>query len=134
MLQPKRTKYRKFQKGTIQGTKGNLGTLSFGKYGIKSLIAARLSARVIETVRRTFTRHFKRSGQVWIRVFPDIAISQKPTEVRMGKGKGAPAYWVCKVKAGQILFEMDGIPLEVAKRASVLASHKLPFPIRFVAE
>jgi len=133
MLQPKRTKFRKFQKGRTYGIKGNLQNLSFGKYGIQSLCATRFSARVIETVRRTLTRHFKRTGQIWIRVFPDIAVSEKPAEVRMGKGKGAPSYWVCHIQAGQILFEMDGISFELAQKAWILASHKLPFATRFVS-
>ena len=134
MLQPKRTKFRKMFKGRIKGEAKGGSDLNFGTYGLKALQPERVTARQIEAARRAMTRHMKRQGRVWIRIFPDTPVTSKPTEVRMGKGKGAPAFWVCKVKAGQILFEMDGIPLEVAKRASILASHKLPFPIRFVAE
>lgn len=134
MLQPKRTKFRKYQKGKTKnsGIQGNLKGVSFGKYGIQSVQTGRLSAQTIEAVRRTLTRHFQRKGQVWIRVFPDIAISKKPAEVRMGKGKGAPDFWACRVYPGQVLFEMDGIPLETAEQAYRLASHKFSFPTKFV--
>jgi large subunit ribosomal protein L16 len=135
MLQPKRTKFRKFHKGRAAGILQNTpsgSALSFGKYGLKTLIAGRLSARVIEAARRTMTRKMRRSGQLWIRVFPDIAVSTKPAEVRMGKGKGNPEYWMCRVQAGQILFEIDGISIELAKQAAALASHKIPFPTLFV--
>jgi large subunit ribosomal protein L16 len=130
MLQPKRTKFRKFQKGKIGGVKIN--TLSFGKYGVQSLESGRLKASVIEAVRRVMTRKLKRNGQIWIRVFPDIAVSQKPAEVRMGKGKGAPSYWMCRIKKGQVLFEIDGVSQDLAKDAAQLANQKLPFHTKFI--
>ena len=132
MLSPKRTKYRKMQKGKVRGVHSNHITLQFGKYGIKSLEAGRISASVIEAARRTMTRLFRRSGRVWIRIFPDIAVSQKPTEVRMGKGKGSPSYWVCRIKRGQVLFEMDGIPFSLAHQAVSILSYKFPVKIQFV--
>lgn len=132
MLQPKRTKFRKFQKGRTGGCSSNTQDLSFGTFGIKTLQAGRLTARVIEAVRRTLSRSFKRTGRIWIRVFPDIAVSKKPEEVRMGKGKGANAYWICRVQAGHILFEMDGVSYETAVQATRLVSHKFPFPVKFV--
>ena len=132
MLQPKRTKFRKFHKGRICGIRKNQYELSFGTYGIKTLSAGRLSARVLEAARRTMTRKMKRSGQLWIRVFPDIAVSTKPAEVRMGKGKGNPDYWVTRVQAGQILFEIDGVSKDLALQAVDLAAHKIPFPTKFV--
>jgi len=131
MLQPKRTKFRKFQKGRCGGIRSNLQQIAFGRYALKTKEPGRLSAKVIESLRRTLTRSFKRRGHIWIRVFPDIAVSKKPSEVRMGKGKGAIDYWMCRVQAGQILFEMDGIPLEVAKNACLQASYKCPFPVQF---
>lgn len=130
MLQPKRTKFRKFQKGRIGGVKVN--TLSFGKYGVQSLESGRLKASVIEAVRRVMTRKLKRNGQIWIRVFPDISVSQKPAEVRMGKGKGSPSYWMCRIKKGQILFEIDGVNQDLAKNAAQLANQKLPFHTKFI--
>jgi large subunit ribosomal protein L16 len=132
MLQPKRTKYRKYQKGSVGGKLSNRTTLSFGKFGIKSLSSGRLSAQVIEAARRSMTRKLRRSGQIWIRVFPDIPVTEKPAEVRMGKGKGNIAYWVCRIKAGQILFELDGISIEMAKQAILLAAQKIPFPTEFI--
>jgi large subunit ribosomal protein L16 len=132
MLSPKRTKYRKYQKGRIGGIKSNNTQLEFGKYGLKALEAARLTAKTIEAVRRTMTRKFKRSGQIWIRIFPDIPVTKKPAEVRMGKGKGAPAFWMCRIQPGQILFEMDGISLPLAKQAAHLAYHKLPVKTKLV--
>jgi len=135
MLQPKRTKFRKFHKGKANGMKQinpSTSELSFGTYGIKTISSGRLSARVIEAARRSITRKMRRSGQLWIRVFPDIAVSTKPAEVRMGKGKGNPDFWVCRVQAGQILFEIDGIPLELAKQASALASQKIPLATVFI--
>ena len=137
MLQPKRTKFRKFQKGNSGGIKQNkpsayLSPLSFGKFGIKTQEAGRLSAQVIEAARRTLTRKLKRAGQLWIRIFPDIAVSKKPAEVRMGKGKGNPEFWVSRIQAGQVLFEMDGISLELAKQASILACQKIPFSTQFI--
>jgi len=133
MLSPKRTKFRKFQKGRVKKISDNLTTLKFGSYGIKVLESGRLSARVIEAVRRTMTRKFKRSGQIWIRVFPDIAVSKKPAEVRMGKGKGAPSFWISRITAGQFLFEMEGISFSAAKQAYQLAASKLPFKTQFVS-
>ena len=132
MYQPKRTKYRKFQKGKIGGKVSNIDSLSFGKFAMKSLEAGRLSSQVIEAVRRTMTRKLRRSGQIWIRVFPDIAVSEKPAEVRMGKGKGNPEFWVSRIKIGQILFELDGISLELAKQAVFLGAQKIPFSTKFV--
>ena len=132
MLSPKRTKFRKYQKGTIGGIKSNTTKLEFGQYGIKALEQGRITARTIEAVRRVMTRKFKRSGQIWIRIFPDIPVTEKPLEVRMGKGKGAPAFWICRIQPGQILFEMDGISLTLAKQAALLADHKLPLKSKLV--
>jgi large subunit ribosomal protein L16 len=134
MLQPKRTKFRKHQKGRAQGKQDNNTRLVFGLYGLKSLKPARLSARVIETTRRTLSRRLKRKGQVWIRVFPDISVSQKPAEVRMGKGKGGPSYWACRIQAGQVLFEIDGVSHGEAKEAVLLAAQKISFPTQFITE
>ena len=133
MLSPKRTKFRKYQKGTIGGIKSNITKLEFGKYGVKALQQGRISARTIEAVRRVMTRKFKRAGQIWIRLFPDISITEKPLEVRMGKGKGAPSFWICRVQPGQILFEMDGISFTLAKQAAILADHKLPIKTKFIS-
>ena len=133
MLSPKRTKFRKYQKGRTKGIKGNQTDLQFGKYGLKSLESGRISARTIESVRRVMTRKFKRQGQIWIRVFPDLAITNKPAEVRMGKGKGSVSYWVCSVQSGQILYEMDGIDLELAKTGSYLAHQKLPLQTELIS-
>jgi large subunit ribosomal protein L16 len=132
MLSPRRTKYRKYQKGRISGIKSNTSKLEFGKYGLKSIETGRIPARTLEAVRRVLTRKFKRTGQIWIRIFPDIPITAKPAEVRMGKGKGALSFWVCKVQAGQILFEMDGISLPLAQQAAILAYYKLPVKTKFV--
>jgi len=134
MLQPKRTKFRKYQKGKIKGIKSNTTQLSFGQYGLKALQSGRIPAKTLEAVRRVLTRKFKRVGRIWIRIFPDIAISSKPAEVRMGKGKGAPCFWVCKVQQGQILFEMDGIPHQLAQQAAALAYYKLPLKTKFVVK
>ena len=134
MLSPKRTKFRKYQKGRIGGIKSNTTILKFGKYGLKSLETGRIPARTIEAVRRVMTRKFKRTGQIWIRIFPDIPVSAKPAEVRMGKGKGSPSFWVCRIKAGQILFEMDKIPMQLAKQAAKLAYNKLPVKTKFIYE
>lgn len=133
MLQPKRTKFRRYQKGRIGGIRPNTEHLRFGQFGIKTLEAARIPSKTIEAVRRVITRKFKRTGEVWIRIFPDIAVSAKPAEVRMGKGKGAPSYWVCRVQKGQILFEMDGISLPLAQQAARLANYKLPVPTKFIS-
>jgi large subunit ribosomal protein L16 len=132
MFQPKRTKYRKFQKGQIGGKISNNISLSFGKFGIKSIEAGRLSSQVIEAVRRTMTRKLKRNGQIWIRIFPDISVSEKPAEVRMGKGKGNPSFWVARIKKGQILFELDGVSLELVKQAVFLGSQKIPLATKFI--
>lgn len=134
MLSPKKTKYRKYQKGQIKGPKQNITLLSFGKFGIKSLEQGRIKSRTIEAARRAITRKLKRSGLLWIRVFPDIPVTEKPAEVRMGKGKGAPSFWVCRVQPGQILFEMDGISETLAKQASILAIMKLNVKARFIVE
>ena len=135
MLQPKRTKWRKFQKGSIcsRGVRDNLQELHFGTYGIVTTESGRLSAKVIEALRRTLTRTFKRQGRIWIRVFPDIAISKKPLEVRMGKGKGAPDHWICRVQAGHILFEMDGISPSLALQGYELANAKCPFNLSLIS-
>jgi large subunit ribosomal protein L16 len=133
MLQPKRTKYRKAHKGRIHGQATSGATLNFGAYGLKALTPGRITAREIEASRRAITRHMKRSGRIWIRVFPDVPVSTKPAEVRMGSGKGAPEYWVCRVKPGRILFEVDGVPRPVAQEAFALAAAKLQVRTRFVA-
>jgi large subunit ribosomal protein L16 len=133
MLQPNRTKFRKAHKGRIHGVATSGTDLAFGQYGLKALEPDRLSARQIEAARRAVTRHMKRSGRVWIRIFPDVPVSKKPIEVRMGKGKGAPELWVCRVKPGRILFEVDGVPIEVAKESLALAAAKLSIKTRFVA-
>jgi len=127
MLQPARTKYRKQQKGRNKGiaTRGN--RVSFGEYGLKAIGRGRLTARQLEAARRTLSRHIKRGGRVWIRVFPDKPVSQKPAEVRMGNGKGNPEYFVCEIQPGKIIFEMDGVDAALAKEAFTLAAAKLPF-------
>ena len=127
MLQPSRTKYRKQQKGRNTGiaTRGN--KVSFGEYGLKAIGRGRLTARQLEAARRTLSRHIKRGGRVWIRVFPDKPISRKPAEVRMGNGKGNPEYFVCEIQPGKIIFEMDGVDAALAKEAFALAAAKLPF-------
>ena len=132
MLSPKRTKFRKAHKGRIHGKAKGGSKLNFGSYGLKALTAERVTARQIEAARRAMTRHMKRAGRVWIRIFPDVPVSQKPAEVRQGKGKGTPEYWVAKVKPGRIMFELDGVPIDVAKRAFELAAAKLPLKTRFV--
>lgn len=132
MLAPKKTKYRKAFKGRIHGDAKAGTTVSFGSYGLKALEPARITARQIEAARRAITRHIRRVGRVWIRVFPDVPVSTKPAEVRMGSGKGSPEYWVCRVKPGKILFELEGVLPEVAEKAFQLASAKLPIATRFV--
>ena len=133
MLQPARRKFRKEQKGRNTGiaTRGN--AVSFGDFGLKATERGRLTARQIEAARRAITRHMKRAGRVWIRVFPDVPVSKKPAEVRMGSGKGAPEFWAARVKPGRVLFELDGVPVTVAKEALALAAAKLPIKTRFVA-
>ncbi|MDA0339382.1 MAG: 50S ribosomal protein L16 [Proteobacteria bacterium] len=133
MLMPKRTKYRKAHKGRIHGNAKGGTALNFGSFGLKATTPERVTARQIEAARRAMTRHMKRQGRVWIRIFPDVPVSKKPAEVRMGKGKGTPELWVCRVKPGRIMFEIDGVPLDVAKRACELAAAKLPLQTRFVA-
>ena len=133
MLQPKRTKFRKAHKGRIKGTAKGGTDLNFGAYGMKALEPERITARQIEAARRAITRHMKRAGRVWIRVFPDVPVSKKPTEVRMGKGKGTPEYWAARVKPGRILFEVDGVEKSLARAALELGAAKLPIKTRFVA-
>jgi large subunit ribosomal protein L16 len=132
MLQPKRTKYRKAFKGRIRGVAKAGFELSFGQFGLKAMEPDRVSARQIEAARRALTRHMKRAGRVWIRVFPDVPVSKKPVEVRMGKGKGAPELWVVRVAPGRIMFEIDGVPVDTAREAMNLAAAKLPIKTRFV--
>ncbi|HUZ72149.1 MAG TPA: 50S ribosomal protein L16 [Stellaceae bacterium] len=132
MLQPKKTKFRKAFKGRIHGIASSGATLAFGQYGLKALEPERVTARQIEAARRALTRFMKRAGRVWIRVFPDVPVSKKPIEVRMGKGKGSPELWVVRVKPGKILFEVDGIPQAVAREALTLAAAKLPVKTRFI--
>ena len=133
MLQPKKTKFRKAHKGRIKGIATSAKDLAFGQYGLKAMEPERVTARQIEAARRALTRHMKRAGRVWIRVFPDVPVSKKPAEVRMGSGKGAPEFWVCKIKPGRIMFEVDGVPREVAEEAFRLAAGKLPIATKFVA-
>src|ERR1700751_1129998 len=132
MLQPIRTKYSKAFKGRINGVATSGTTLAFGQYGLKALEPDRVTARQIAAARRALTRFMKRAGRVWIRVFPDVPVSKKPIEVRMGKGKGTPELWVVRVKPGRILFEVDGIPVAVAKEALALAAAKLQVKTRFI--
>jgi large subunit ribosomal protein L16 len=132
MLQPSRTKFRKAFKGRIKGVATSGATLAFGEYGLKALEPERVTARQIEAARRAMTRHMKRAGRVWIRIFPDVPVSKKPIEVRMGKGKGAPEVWVVRIKPGRVLFEVDGVPVEIAREALGLAAAKLPIKTRFV--
>ena len=133
MLQPSRTKFRKMHKGRIHGVATSGTDLAFGQYGLKAMEPERLTARQIEAARRALTRHMKRAGQVWIRVYPDVPVSKKPLEVRMGSGKGAVELWVARVKPGRILFEVDGISVALAKEALGLAAAKLPIKTRFIA-
>ena len=132
MLSPKRTKFRKAHKGRIHGKAKGGFTLNFGSYGLKATSPERVTARQIEAARRAMTRHMKRAGRVWIRIFPDVPVSQKPAEVRQGKGKGTPEYWACRVKPGRIMFEVEGVPRDVAERAFELAAAKLPVSTKFV--
>ncbi len=132
MLQPKRTKFRKAHKGRIHGKAKGGTSLDFGAYGLKAMAPGRISARQIEAARRTITRHMKRVGKLWIRVFPDVPVSSKPAEVRQGKGKGSPEWWACRVKPGRVMFELDGVPMEIARDAFKLASAKLPIQTKFV--
>ena len=132
MLQPKRTRFRRPQKSKIKGIAHRGHELAFGTFGIKSMEDALITARQIEAARQAVTRYMKREGQIWIRIFPDKPITKKPNEVRMGKGKGAPEYFVAKIKPGTMLFEAEGVPLEVAKEAMRLAAQKLPVTTKFV--
>jgi large subunit ribosomal protein L16 len=132
MLQPKRAKHRKAQKGRIREVAKRGTTISFGSFGLKALEPIWLTNRQIESARQAMTRHMKREGNVWIRIFPDRPITKKPAEVRMGKGKGNPEYWAAVVEPGRILFEADGVPLQVAKEAFALAAQKLPIAVKFV--
>jgi large subunit ribosomal protein L16 len=132
MLQPKRTKFRKQFKGRISGLASSGTELAFGEFGLKAMEPDRLTARQIEAARRAMTRAMKRQGRVWIRIFPDVPISKKPLEVRMGSGKGSPEYWAAKVKAGKIMFELGGVPVDVARESLELAAAKLPIRTRFV--
>ena len=133
MLQQTRTKFRKAFKGRIHGAAKGGFSLNFGQYGLKAVEPNRITAREIEAARRTITRHLKRVGRVWIRVFPDVPVSKKPAEVRMGSGKGTPELWVCRVKPGRILFEVDGVPRGIAEEAFELAAAKLSIRTRIVA-
>ena len=132
MLSPKRTKFRKAHKGRIHGKAKGGFTLNFGSFGLKAMQPDRITARQIEAARRAMTRHMKRAGRVWIRIFPDLPVSAKPAEVRQGKGKGSPDYWACRVKPGRIMFEVDGVSRDVAERAFELAAAKLPIRTKFV--
>ena len=132
MMQPKRTKFRKQHKGRIKGTAKGGTELNFGSYGLKAVEPERVTARQIEATRRAITRHMKRAGRVWIRIFPDVPVTKKPTEVRMGKGKGSVEYWAAKVKPGRIMFEIDGVPENVAREALALGAAKLPVKTRIV--
>ncbi|MEO1041541.1 MAG: 50S ribosomal protein L16 [Pseudomonadota bacterium] len=132
MLQPKRTKFRKQHKGRIKGLAKGGTTLNFGSFGLKAVEPERITARQIEATRRAITRHMKRAGRVWIRIFPDVPVTAKPTEVRMGKGKGSVDRWVAKVKPGRIMFEIDGVPEPLAREALSLGAAKLPIKTRIV--
>ncbi|MHA1158397.1 MAG: 50S ribosomal protein L16 [Alphaproteobacteria bacterium] len=132
MLQPQRTKYRKQHKGRIHGMASSGTDLTFGTFGLKALEPERITARQIEAARRAITRHMKRAGRVWIRIFPDVPVSKKPTEVRMGKGKGTPEFWAARVKPGRIMFEIDGVTPDLAREALRLGAAKLPVRTRFV--
>ena len=134
MLQPKKTKFRKAHKGRIKGVATSATTLNYGTYGLKSLEAERITARQIESARVAMTRFMKRAGRVWVRIFPDVPVSKKPVEVRMGKGKGSPEYWACRVKPGKIMFEVDGVSHEVAKQAFGRAAAKLPVKTKVVEQ
>jgi large subunit ribosomal protein L16 len=133
MLSPKRTKYRKQHKGRIHGASKGGTVLNFGTYGLKALAPERITARQIESARRAITRAMKRAGRVWIRIFPDVPVSTKPAEVRMGSGKGAPEFWVARVAPGRIMFEIDGVTAELAREALTLGAAKLPIRTKFIA-
>ena len=133
MLSPKKTKFRKAHKGRIHGNAKGGTVLNFGSFGMKALQPNRITARQIEAARRAITRHIKRQGRVWIRAFPDVPVSKKPTEVRMGKGKGTPEFWACRIKPGRVMFELDGVPENLAREAFDLASAKLPLKTKFIS-
>ncbi len=133
MMSPKRTKYRKMHKGRIKGNAKGGFMLDFGQYGLKAMEPERITARQIEAARRAIARHVRRVGRLWIRVFPDVPVTRKPAEVRMGSGKGSVEYWVARIKPGRILFEMDGVPEEVARGAFERAAAKLPIKVKFVS-
>ena len=133
MLQPKRTKFRKAFKGRIRNVTKGGAELNFGQFGLKAMEPERITARQIEAARRAMTRHMKRAGRVWIRIFPDVPVSKKPTEVRMGKGKGSPEFWAARVSPGRIMFEIDCVPVDIAREALTLAAAKLPIKTRFIA-
>jgi len=133
MLSPKRSKHRKAHKGRVHGLAKGGTTLNFGAFGLKASDPGRITARQIEAARRAITRHIRRAGRVWIRIFPDVPVSQKPAEVRMGSGKGSPEFWVCRIKPGRIMFELDGVSQTIAREAFALAAGKLPIGTRFVA-
>lgn len=132
MLQPKKVKYRKRQKGRMRGVAFRGGDLNFGTYGLQVTACGRITDRQIEAARIAMTRHIKRGGKIWLRIFPDKPVSKKPAETRMGKGKGAPEFWVAVVKPGRVIYEMEGVPDEIALEAFRLASHKLPVPTRII--
>lgn len=132
MLQPKRTKFRKAHKGRIHGNAKGGTALNFGSHGLKAMEPERVTARQIEAARRAITRHMKRAGRVWIRIFPDLPVTSKPAEVRMGSGKGSPEYWAARVKPGRIMFELDGVPDQIAREALLLGAAKLPIKTRVV--
>jgi large subunit ribosomal protein L16 len=134
MLMPKKVKYRKRHKGRMRGTAFRGGKVSFGSFGLQVLECGRITNRQIEAARIAMTRHIKRGGKIWLRIFPDKPVSKKPAETRMGKGKGNPEYWVAVVKPGRVLYEMEGVPEEVAKEAFRLAAHKLPLATRFIVK
>ncbi|MBN8531593.1 MAG: 50S ribosomal protein L16 [Alphaproteobacteria bacterium] len=133
MMSPKKTKFRKAHKGRIHGNSKGATTLAFGEFGLKALQPERITARQIEAARRALTRHMKRMGKVWIRIFPDVPVSSKPAEVRMGSGKGSPEFWVARVKPGRIIFEIDGVSRQTAQEAFELAAAKLPIKTKFIA-
>ncbi|PPR77603.1 MAG: 50S ribosomal protein L16 [Alphaproteobacteria bacterium MarineAlpha2_Bin1] len=133
MLSPKRTKFRKAHKGRIHGNAKGGTSLNFGSHGLKAIEPGRVTARQIESARRAITRHMRRAGRIWIRIFPDVPVSSKPTEVRMGKGKGSPEYWMCRVKPGRVMFEVDGVASDIAKEAFDRASAKLPMKTKLVS-
>ena len=133
MMQPKKTKYRKAHKGRVSGAAKGGYSISYGEFGLKAMTPERITARQIEAARRAISRHVKRVGRMWIRIFPDVPVSRKPAEVRMGSGKGAPEYWICRVKPGRIMFEIDGVQKSLAEEAFTLASAKLPIKTRLVS-